>query len=74
MTIEKLDDLIKHNINLVRTAARMRDSLQAAHKAITMVVDLAEPEQREEEPTEYIIHADNLDALRQVLIDYRTPA
>lgn len=75
-TMEQLDELVRHNMNLVATAQKMRQALEQAHNAIRMVLDLSEPiaEQHDDEPVEWVVHGDNLDELRQVLLDFPSMA
>jgi len=59
---EQLDELIRHNQRLVRTATDLRDLLRQATAAIAWTVEAAQPitASHEEKAVEYVIPAEVL--------------
>ena len=69
---DSLDILVEHNRNLVKTAVKYRDQLHQACQAMMLAIDCAEIFSEEnDEPAEYIVPADVVEGMRDVLGDVR---
>lgn len=78
MNAEKLDELIRHNGNLVRTAQTLQQQVQAAVRTCGQVVDSAEPVShfdaagKQIDSVEYYVPAEEIEELRAMCILART--
>lgn len=67
-----LDDLVKHNSNLVKTAQQLAAQLRAACLVMGLAVDAAEPiAEQHGDVVEYAIPADAIEGLRGVIMTVR---